>query len=157
MNRQDFVEITQRRYEYAMGIDSCNFDLLRSVFCDEIFMDFEDYSGKPAAKLSAEEWVESCKPLFIGLKATQHIMTNPIVEVEGNTASCQMHMQALHFFEENEQKEFSIGGYYQDKLVYSKEKWLISAVTLKIFWARGSREIMTSATKRGEKILAGTF
>ena len=82
MNNNDFVEITRRRYEYAMGIDSRDFGLLRSVFSEDIVMDFEDYNGIPQAELKADEWVENCKPLFLGLDSTQHIMTNPIVEVE---------------------------------------------------------------------------
>ena len=153
MNNNDFVEITRRRYEYAMGIDSHDFKLLRSVFSEDIVMDFEDYNGMPKAKFKADEWVESCKPLFLGLDSTQHIMTNPIVEVEGDRASCRMQMQATHFFIDGDQKEFSIGGYYEDKLLPNGEQWSISAVTLKIFWRRGVQDIMAAATKKGQSIL----
>ena len=155
MNNNDFVEITRRRYEYAMGIDSRDFGLLRSVFSEDIVMDFEDYNGMPQAKFKADEWVENCKPLFLGLDSTQHIMTNPIVEVEGDRASCRMQMQATHFFRDGDQKEFSIGGYYEDKLLHNGEQWSISAVTLKIFWTRGIRDIMALATIKGQTILEG--
>ena len=155
MNKNDFEQITRRRYEYAMGIDSRDFGLLRSVFSEDIIMDFEDYNGMPQAKLKADEWVENCKPLFLGLDSTQHIMTNPIVDVEGDRASCRMQMQATHFFRDGDQKEFSIGGYYEDKLLHNGEQWLISAVTLKIFWTRGIRDIMALATKKGQTIMEG--
>ena len=153
MMRNDFVEITQRRYEYAMGIDSRDFGLLRSVFTENIVMNFEDYNGLPEAKLRADDWVESCKPLFLGLDSTQHIMSNPIVTVEGDTASCKMQMQAFHFYENTRQEEFSIGGYYEDELFHNGSKWLISAVTLNIFWTRGVRDIMSAATEKGQTIL----
>ena len=149
----DFLEITQRRYEYAMGIDTRDFGLLRSVFTENIVMNFEDYNGLPAAKVKADDWVESCKPLFLGLDSTQHLMSNPIVTVQGDTASCKMQMQALHFYKKRRQEEFSIGGYYEDKLFYNGSKWLISAVTLNIFWTRGIRDIMVAATKKGQTIL----
>ena len=155
MTRNDFVEITQRRYEYAMGIDSRDFGLLRSVFTENITMNFEDYNGQPESKLRADDWVESCKPLFLGLDSTQHIMSNPIVTVEGDTAFCKMQMQAFHFYENRRQEEFSIGGYYEDKLVHNGSKWLISAVTLNIFWTRGVRDIMSAATKKGRTFLDG--
>ena len=155
MNNNDFIEITRRRYEYAMGIDSRDFKLLRSVFSENIVMDFEDYNGMPKAKFKADEWVESCKPLFLGLDSTQHIMTNPIVEVESDRASCRMQMQATHFFRDGDQKEFSIGGYYEDTLLHNGEQWSISAVTLKIFWTRGIRNIMALATKKGQTMLEG--
>ena len=155
MTRNDFVEITQRRYEYAMGIDSRDFGLLRSVFTENITMNFEDYNGQPESKLRADDWVESCKPLFLGLDSTQHIMSNPIVTVEGDTAFCKMQMQAFHFYENRRQEEFSIGGYYEDKLFHNGSKWLISAVTLNIFWTRGVRDIMSAATKKGRTFLDG--
>ncbi|SVD46967.1 uncharacterized protein METZ01_LOCUS399821, partial [marine metagenome] len=44
MDFDDFNEITRRRYEYAQGIDTRDFELLRSIFTDEITMDFYDYS-----------------------------------------------------------------------------------------------------------------
>ena len=155
MNNNDFVEITRRRYEYAMGIDSRDFGLLRSVFTENITMNFEDYNGQPESKLRADDWVESCKPLFLGLDSTQHIMSNPIVTVEGDTAFCKMQMQAFHFYENRSQEEFSIGGYYEDKLFHNGSKWLISAVTLNIFWTRGVRDIMSAATKKGKTFLDG--
>ena len=64
-----------------------------------------------------------------------------------------MQMQALHFYKKRRQEEFSIGGYYEDELFYNGSKWLISAVTLNIFWTRGIRDIMVAATKKGQTIL----
>ncbi len=80
-------------------------------------------------------------------------MTNPIVDVEGERASCRMQMQATHFFRNGDQEEFSIGGYYEDKLLHNGEQWLISAVILKIFWRRGVQDIMAAATRKGQTIL----
>ncbi|MBT7173313.1 MAG: SnoaL-like domain-containing protein, partial [Gammaproteobacteria bacterium] len=54
MNFEDFAEITRRRYEYAQGIDTRDFKLLRSIFTQDITMDFEDYSGQPSSSLKAD-------------------------------------------------------------------------------------------------------
>ncbi len=147
---EDFNQITRRRYEYALGIDTCDFDLLRSIFTDEVTMDFEDYSGMPGAKMRADDWVAGCKVLFTGLDATQHVMTNPIVDVDGHRATCRMYMKAEHFFQNDQgNADFALGGYYLDQLEKRDGKWLINAVTLKIFWNRGNRHIMTMAAELG--------
>ena len=149
MDFDDFNEITRRRYEYAQGIDTRDFDLLRSIFTDEITMDFHDYSGLPAVTVSADSWVENVRALMTGLDSTQHVMTNPIVDVEGDAATCRMYMKAEHFLQNSQGSfDYAIGGYYIDELVRLNNRWIIKAVTLKLFWQRGNRNIMNLARKK---------
>ncbi len=161
----DYNEIVRRRYEYALGIDTRDYVLLRSVFTDRITMDFADYSGQPAQTLAADDWVANCKVLFDGLDATQHVMTNPLVDVAGNEAQCLMYMKAEHFLGSPNKKPnkkpnqnpnedtgddggYAIGGYYTDLLSKIDGHWRIHAVTLKLFWQRGNRSIMERAVLR---------
>ena len=145
--RADFDAITRLRYEYAFGIDTRDFGLLRSVFTDEIDMDFSSYSGRPGAKVLADDWVAGCSALFNGLDATQHSMTNPLVDVaEGaRHATQRMAMQAAHFLDG---REFAIGGWYQDSLVRVDGAWRICSVTLSVTWRRGDESIMAAAIER---------
>ena len=150
MDFNDYNEIVTRRYEYAMGIDTKDFALLRSIFTEEITMDFEDYSGRPIATMRADDWVDNCKVLFTGLDSTQHVMTNPIVNIEADQATCKMYMKAEHFLQNDQgNDDFTLGGYYTDKLTKIDGRWLIYAVTLNIFWNRGNRHIMTMAAELG--------
>ena len=146
-NRADFDAITRLRYEYAFGIDSRDFALLRSIFTDEIRMDFSSYNGRPGAMVLADDWVAGCASLFNGLDATQHTMTNPLVDVaEGaRHATQRMAMQAAHFLDG---VEFTIGGWYQDSLLRTDKGWRIAAVTLHVTWRRGDESIMAAALTR---------
>lgn len=155
MNFEDFHDITRRRYEYALGIDTRDFALLRSVFTDEITMDFADYSGQPSATLSADDWVAGCRVLFTGLDATQHVMSNPLVDIDGDRATCKMYMKAEHFLRNDQGSfDYAIGGYYTDQLQRVGNQWLINAVTLTLFWQRGNRHIMQLATEIGQRELS---
>jgi len=155
MDFNDFNEITRRRYEYAQGIDTKDWPLLRSIFTDEITMDFFDYSGGPPVTLSADVWIDNVKVLMTGLDSTQHVMTNPIVDVNGDTATCRMYMKAEHFLQNSQGSyDYAIGGYYIDELIKLDGRWTIKAVTLKLFWQRGNRNIMNLARKIGEVRLA---
>jgi len=149
MDSADFQEIVRRRYEYAFGIDTRDYALLRSVFMERITMDFRDYSGGEVATLSADDWVAGCKVLFDGLDATQHVMTNPMVDIDGDSARCRMYMKAEHFLRNDMGSfDYAIGGYYTDELTKVEGRWLINAVTLKLFWQRGNRHIMQLAVAR---------
>ncbi len=152
----DFTEITRRVYEYAYGIDTRDWDLYRSIFADEITTDFSSYngSGGPQA-MTADDWVAGLRPLFTGLDATQHSMSNPLVDVIGDEARCRMYMQAAHFLVDDPAPEFTIGGYYDDRLVRTSAGWRVTAVTLTVWWRRGNAGIMPIARERGQQILAG--
>jgi len=146
-NRVDFDAITRLRYQYAFGIDTRDFALLRSIFADEIHMDFSSYNGRAAATVPADEWVAGCAKLFNGLDATQHSMTNPLVNVDEGArhATQRMAMQAAHFLDGI---EFTIGGWYHDSLMRVEGSWRITAVTLNVTWRRGDESIMAAAVER---------
>jgi hypothetical protein len=157
------IDIAQVVYAFAYGIDRRDWDAYRAIFVgpdDTITFDYESYSGRPAVRLTAEQWVATVRPLFDGLDATQHTMSNPIVDIEpgGRSARCRMYMQAAHFLWRNgiSNPEFTIGGYYDDHLVLcepadgqSEPGWKIDAVTLTVWWRRGDDAIMEWARGGG--------
>ena len=157
-------EITRRVYEYAYGIDTRDWSLYRSIFTDEIDIDFSSYNGAPAARMRANDWVGNVQILFTGLAATQHSMTNPLVDQpDPNNARCRMYMQAEHFLhtetnpkfksELKSDNDYAIGGYYDNKLNLTSSGWRISAVTLNVLWQRGNKHIMEQATALGAQKL----
>jgi hypothetical protein len=161
---EEHVAITRRVFEYAYGIDTRDWDLYRGIFADEITADFSSYNGGEPAVLSADQWIAGVKPLFTGLDATQHSMSNALVEIGGagtagdvgglgDTARCRMYMQAAHFLEDWPEPEFTIGGYYEDRLIRTDGGWKISAVTLTVWWRRGDPELMVEARRRGKERL----
>ncbi len=149
------IDIAQTVYAFAYGIDGRDWDAYRSIFVgpdDEITFDYESYHGRPAMRMTADTWVGAVTPLFTGLGATQHTMSNPIVEIEtgGRGARCRMYMQAAHFLwaDDVAEPEFTIGGYYDDHLVNVDGDWKIDAVKLTVWWRRGNEEIMQLARRR---------
>ena len=149
------IDIARRLYEYALGIDTRDWALYRSIFCDRVAIDFSSFNGQPAATMSADDWVAGVRPLFTGLDATQHVMTNPVVDIDGPRARCRMYMKAEHFLEvEGDQRGYALGGYYDDRLVLQTDGWRIEAVTLNVFWRRGDAAIMERAAAIGAERLA---
>ncbi|MEM9037251.1 MAG: nuclear transport factor 2 family protein [Actinomycetota bacterium] len=153
MTTSDHEAITRTVYEYAYGIDTRDWPRYRDVFTDEIHMDFSSYNERPASTMSADAWMANAKVLFTGLDATQHTMSNPLVDVDGDSARCRMYMQAAHFLTDWPNPEFTIGGYYDDQLVRTDDGWRISAVTLTVWWRRGDAALMVEAAGRGKRIL----
>jgi hypothetical protein len=152
---EDRLDVAETVYRYAVGIDTRDFALYRSIFADEVAIDFSSYSGAPASMMTGDQWVAGVQPLFNGLAATQHTMTNPLAVVDGDTATCRMYMQAHHVFDPDDPASwFTIGGYYDDTLVRDdrgSSGWLITGVTLTVLWRMGDPAIMVAArSKTGE-------
>ena len=156
--RDPRIDIAQTVYSFAYGIDGRDWDAYQAIFIgpdEPITFDYESYSGRPAMRMTADEWLGAVRPLFEGLDATQHAMSNPIVDVDtdGRSARCRVYMQAAHFLaHEGDQEEFTIGGYYDDHLVLrpagDDAAWKLDAVKLTVWWRRGNPSIMEIARER---------
>jgi hypothetical protein len=145
----DHTQIVETIYCYATGVDTRDWALYRSIFTDEIDVDFSSYDGNPPRRMRADDWVQGVAPLFEGLDATQHTMTNPRVLIEGERATCVMYMQAVHFLANQDgDAEFTLGGYYTDELLKTPSGWKLCGVKLTVLWSRGNRHVMQLALKR---------
>jgi 3-phenylpropionate/cinnamic acid dioxygenase small subunit len=146
----DFRQICDLKYRYAQGVDTRDWPLYRSIFADTVEIDFSSYNGRPpAGSIPADQWVAGVQPLFMGLAATQHSMTNPRVSIDGDEAEVRMYMQAEHIFDPDDPTSwFAIGGYYHDRARRAGDGWELTAVTLNVFWRRGRPEIMQEAVAR---------
>ncbi|MFT6391589.1 MAG: hypothetical protein ACJA14_001101 [Ilumatobacter sp.] len=157
------LDVAQTVYGFAYGIDRRDWGGYRSIFVAppaDIAFDYSSYSGRPASRMSVDAWIDVVTPLFSGLDATQHSMSNPIVEVDGASARCRMYVQAAHFLWRDDLEEqtgsadpaFTIGGYYDDHLMLDDTGvWRIDAVTLTVWWRRGNEAVMTLAREASMK------
>jgi hypothetical protein len=147
----DRAEVVETVHLYATGVDTKDFELYRSIFTDEIEVDFSSYIPDAGPMtISADAWVASIKPLFVGLDATQHSMSNARVEIDGDHATCVMYMQAEHFLADVEgESSHTVGGYYTNELVRLPEGWRLTKVKLTVLWQRGNKDVMTLGAQRG--------
>ncbi len=151
----DRAEISDVVHAYATGLDRRDWALYRSIFRDEIEMDFRSV-GIRAGTFRAEDWVRDAQRLFAGFSATQHTSTNHVHDVRGDEATCTSNMQAEHFVArepgdglEDGADRWTIGGYYTNELVRTPEGWKLTRVTLTVTWTRGNPEVPRIALKRG--------
>ncbi len=154
------IDVAETVYRFAYGIDQRDWDAYRSIFVAPpatIEFDYSSYNDRPSSRMDVDTWIAAVTPLFSGLDATQHSMSNPLVEIDGDAARCRVYMQAAHFLEREDLEsetgsanpEFTIGGYYDDRLVRVDSRWLIEGVALTVWWRRGNEHIMQLARSKG--------
>ncbi len=125
------------------------------MFADTVTIDFSSFGpGLPPRAMSADDYVAGVVPLFTGLAATQHSMTNPLATVDGDAAAITMYMQARHVYDPGDPESwYTVGGYYDDTLVRSGGQWLLTGVRLTVTWRAGDPAIMDLARAAGNRLL----
>ena len=146
----DRAAISDVVHAYATGLDRRDWALYRSIFTDEIEMDFTSV-GIPARTYRADDWVRDAATLFAGFAATQHTSSNHVHELRGDRAVCVSNMQAEHFVDglPPDKDRWTIGGYYTNELVRTDAGWKLCKITLTVTWSRGNPEVGTIARRRG--------
>jgi hypothetical protein len=157
--RQDMVrQVVEVSYRYASGIDLRDWDLYRTCFTDPCTFDFSSFSGRPAASMPAQTWVDNVRSLNGNFDATQHVMTNHMVTPTGATsARCVTELRAQHWFSPETMESFGkggevnwceLGGHYTNDLVLDGEIWRIATCRLTGRWRLGNEQIFDLARNR---------
>ena len=151
MSAEDKLAVAECVYRYATGVDTRDWAMYRSLFTDEVEIDFSSYDpGLPPVTVAADDFVAGMKPLFEGLAATQHMMSNPLVELEGDNAQITMYVRAHHVFDpEDPESYYTVGGYYRNRLARERGNWKLVRVNLNVTWRLGHPEIMEAARAAG--------
>jgi hypothetical protein len=151
LDRGAITDVVNR---YATGLDRRDWKLLRSIFTDEIDMEYSSV-GIKTGRYSADRWVRNSEVLFAGFGPTQHTLTNHAIAVNGDSAHCDMYMRAEHFIEDLAPSEnrWTIGGYYKVDLTRLADGWRIHAMGLYMTWQTGNRNLSAVAIERGRERL----
>jgi len=126
----DRIEIIDVFNRYATGVDRRDPAIYRSCFTDELEVDL---GGGGAAQMKADEWVERAFVLVASFQSTQHIITNQVININGDKATGMAYLQAQHF---NPESMFAVGGYYENHLVRTPKGWRISNLKLNVTWTK---------------------
>lgn len=130
-------------YQHAEAMDTKDWGAFRGVLADEIDIDYSTHRPGQVFTTSADEWTAHVARRLSRLTATQHCVSNPRVEVAGATARATAYIRAEHVLGRGaEQRRYTIGGRYLDRLVLDGDRWLLTAVTLDAWWYDGDRSVL---------------
>ena len=142
---EDRAAILDVLARFAHGIDGRDWALYRSLFTDEIDVDYESYRPGSVARMPADDWVDRARRLFPGLDATQHVLVNAWIRPAGEEVEVRTSMRADHFLDG---ARYTLGGHYLHRLTAVGGGWRISGVTLTVTWEEGNKGLLSVAAER---------
>lgn len=132
----DIAEIQQKIYRYGWCIDHRSFDALDAIFTPDAIVHYDVPGGvkKPWPEMKA--WLPGGLRLF---RVTQHNMSNPIVELDGDSASSTTYGHLIHVqhHKDDGSSVFRHHTIYRDAWVRTASGWCIAARTLSNLYMDG--------------------
>jgi len=128
LDRMEIIDVENR---YALGVDTRDSEMHGSCFAEELEVDMSGMGMGEPLKTSGKAWAEQAVSLVSIFEATQHIITNHVITIDGDHATCIAYVQAKHYKPES---IWTVQGYYTNKLVKTAEGWKISRLKLTPMW-----------------------
>jgi 3-phenylpropionate/cinnamic acid dioxygenase small subunit len=136
---QDKQEITEICYRYGLAVDGRDWAALAALFtpdADAYYLDLPSCHGYQAIE-------DTCRVALTPLSATQHLISNVVVRLDGDRAESTCYLQAQHVKAGTEGGDnFVIAGRYDDQLVRTPDGWRIRERRLKAMWTDGNPAVV---------------
>ena len=107
---------------FSVAIDSCDWPRYRSVFTDEIDLDYSSWRAGSIGRWAADDWVARAAQLFPGFTATRHALTKVLVTLDPDDpdrARVRADVSADHVIVDaaGVAAVFTLDGWYDDRCV----------------------------------------
>lgn len=114
----DRIEINDLLTTYATAVDTKDWELYRTVFVPDAFIDYESAGGVKGRVDDVVAWMEST---MAGFPMTQHLIANVAVQLAGDEAT----VRAMFYnpMQVGTGKHFFCGGWYNHELVRTEGGW----------------------------------
>jgi hypothetical protein len=137
----------------AWCLDRRDWDGLAGLFTERVYTDYTSLWGGTPQEATVDELLStdrqgSWRRTMDGLDATQHLVTNILVELGGDEAGASANVVGHHrLANPHGDLLWTVGGTYAFRLVRAGG-WRIRAITMKITWARGNQHVLALALAR---------
>ena len=147
-DRDLIIDTTTRVAWYA---DQRRWDDIPGLFAEKVILDYTSLTGGEPATVTPAEIAGSWKTSLENLDATQHLVSNYLVELDedGTRAIATAQFFATHLLANHQGgPTWTLGGHYRWTLHRVDHTWKIDSMTMTATWASGNQQIMTLAAER---------
>jgi hypothetical protein len=144
--------------QYAEGLDSKNWPMVRACFADEVLIDYGSISaptGDPTVPRRADEWLRILQGVINGFDITRHTITNHRFKTSDAGISCSAYLIADHVIFANpempvveSQDVVTVVGEYTNHYAEFDGAWKICKSALVVNWSHGNMTLLATAMER---------
>ena len=137
---EDHAAIVALTHRYCWALDDRDWSALRGLFTP----DATAYLGVDCADVDAI--VAQCEGFLSSLDASHHMVSNHLIEVDGDVATSRCYFQAQHTVRGLAGGDnWLLGGRYLDRLRWTEHGWRLERRDLVGVWTEGNAAILSRA------------
>ncbi|MDA9623290.1 nuclear transport factor 2 family protein [Rhodobiaceae bacterium] len=126
-------EIIDVMNKYAIGIDTKDYKLFRSIFYDDVEVSIvytpNFGTGNTVNIKGADNWVNYVDSEISKFRNTQHMLGNPMISYDGKVAIVRTDLRAIHYYANKPDVSTTFWGYYETHMINEGE-WKVIKHTL---------------------------
>ena len=139
MTKSDYDQIQELMAIYAYSIDMRDYTKLASCFTADATT---VYAGHSDVLRGRDAIIAHMKRVLDSLDATQHLFTNFVMDIQGDSAKMTCDILAQHV---RQGARYLAGGKYQVEASRAGGKWRIGNVSAGSVWSDGDRTMLPKA------------
>lgn len=145
LTAKDRIAIAEAVAGIGLYADLRQWNRVKSYFAARVTTDYTSLFGGEVATSDRDALVAQWQGLLPGFDATQHVITNIVVEGTDNDAIAHSHVRATHWIDT---RFWTVGASYLHRLVRTPEGWRVSAISIRRLYEEGDRAVLAVAADR---------
>ncbi|MBP2334887.1 hypothetical protein JOF41_001065 [Saccharothrix coeruleofusca] len=123
----DRITISDLVTSLAYAQDERGWDLFPRIFASQVVVDLSAHLGSPPREVAVEELVDGARNALEGFDATDHVVSNIRIDLEGDLARCQAYVLAYHHLRDapGPVDYCAMRGKWQLELIRTENGWRI--------------------------------
>jgi ketosteroid isomerase-like protein len=143
---EDRLAILELISRLALTIDAKDWDAMGRLFTDTVFHDRTSLTGGEPYTAPVAQFVDGWRQTLQNMDAVHHQITNHVISLDGDLASCTANMQGTHVLANaSGGPMWTVGGRHDYQLTRTPDGWRISGLTFTLQWATGNMNIVAMA------------
>jgi hypothetical protein len=148
---EDRLAILELIGRLALTIDARDWDALGQLFADTVYHDRTSLTGGEPTTLGVAEFVDGWRQTLQGMDAVHHQITNHVISLDGDQATCAANMQGTHVLANASGGPiWTVGGRHDYQLARTPGGWRIAGLTFTLQWATGNMNVVNLSMAVGQ-------
>jgi len=148
---EDRLAILELIGRLALTIDGRDWNALGQLFTDTVYHDRTSLTGGEPYTAPVAQFVEGWRQTLQAMDAVHHQITNHVVSLNGDQATCAANMMGTHVLANaSGGPMWTVGGRHDYQLTRTPDGWRIAGLTFTLQWATGNMNVLTLAMAAGQ-------
>ena len=148
---EDRLAILELIGRLSLTIDAKDWDTMGQLFTDTVYHDRTSLTGGEPYTAPLAQFVEGWRQTLQAMDAVHHQITNHVVSLDGDQATCAANMMGTHVLANaSGGPMWTVGGRHDYQLTRTPDGWRIAGLTFTLQWATGNMNVLTLAMAAGQ-------